>query len=516
MDIRTKLVFALVAVALGSMFTLGWVMSTTAEVALRQSRLEQLDGLAQAREEGLEQVFQGWIDRVSLVATRPPLRGALQEYNDDPGPRTVERIRDILADVVRVVDIMEGLAVYDPRGRPVAAAGTGVDGGTPDEGHSPAYPVADGIQYQGVSGNGNGSGVARVRFVADLTGPDGLLTGYLHISLSAQGLLDLTDGDVGMGESGETLVVALDRDGAPRVLHRTGPEGGEAWDPVRADSAADPVRLALAGEEGIHWRGITDDRGVAVWAAVRFLPEPGWGLVLKLDAQEARRPMEAFRDQALRLTLSLGAFAIVLGTLLGFQFSKPILRLVETTEQLRSGDFSARTPVTGENELSLLAQTFNQMAGELEERVGLLAEFQHYFHVSRDMLCIAGPDGYFKRVNPAFRKTLGWTEDQMQSRPFLDFVHPEDKADTLQEMERLARGLPTVSFENRYEMAHGGYRVLQWTAHPDEGTDLIYAIAQDVTEERGERNRAKAEIAGLKARLEAVMKERGDGEGDPS
>jgi PAS domain S-box-containing protein len=132
------------------------------------------------------------------------------------------------------------------------------------------------------------------------------------------------------------------------------------------------------------------------------------------------------------------------------------------------------------------------------------------------MLCIAGPDGYFKRVNPAFEKTLGWNQEELLSRPFLDFVHPEDRDETLRQMENLARGLPTVSFENRYEVAQGGHRILQWTAHPDQDTNLIYAIAQDVTEERAERNQAKEEILRLRTRLNAVMREDANGEGDPS
>ena len=514
MDIRTKLVFALVAVALGSMFVLGWVMSSRAEVALRESRLEELEGLAEAKKEGLEQVFQGWVDRVTLVASRLPLKENLQAFNEGRTAEAGGGIQVILEEAVRGVDVIAGLAVYDPQRRLVAQTGRGVNGDAPVEASTFTRPVAPGVFYQGVTGNGENATL--VRFVANLTTRQGILLGNLHISFDARDLLELAGKGVGLGESGETLVVDLDEDGHPRILNRSGSSGNRIWARMEGDSGADPVQMALAGEEGVHWQGVTDDRGNRVWAAVRFLPEPGWGLVLKVDAREARAPMGAFREQAARLTLSLGAFAIVLGILLGFQFSKPILKLVETTDELRNGNFRARAPVTGEDELSLLAQTFNEMAEELEGQITELAEYHYYFQVSRDMLCIAGPDGYFKRVNPAFEKTLGWDQEEILSRPFLDFVHPEDQDETLKQMESLARGIPTVSFENRYEMAQGGHRILQWTAHPDPNTNLIYAIAQDVTEERAERNRAKEEINRLRSRLDAVMKENPDGEGDPS
>ena len=80
MDIRTKLVFALVAVALASMLALGAIMSVEADEALRESKLEQLDALAEAKKEGLEQIVSGWRDRVSLIASRTQLRESLVEY----------------------------------------------------------------------------------------------------------------------------------------------------------------------------------------------------------------------------------------------------------------------------------------------------------------------------------------------------------------------------------------------------------------------------------------------------
>jgi len=508
MDIRTKLVFALVAVALGSMLALGWVMSSSAEGALRQSRLEQLDGLADAKKQGLEQIFRGWIDRVTLVASRPPLQETLREFNQTQDVEKAEALAGILRGAVRVVEVIQGLAIYDPQGRQVAAAGQGVNGSNPIENLSFAHPLADGIYYQGVFKSENGGKPGGVGFVAHLVDPEGTVLGDLLINLSAQGLLDVTEGEIGLGSSGETVVVALDPDGEPRVLHRSGNGNSQIWARV-ADSAADPVEMALAGHEGLYSQGTTDDRNVPVWAAVRFLPEPGWGLVLKVDAEEARAPIQAFRDQALRLTLSLGGFAILLGTLLGFQFSKPILKLVHAADQLRAGDFRARASVSGEDEVSLLAQTFNEMATELEERMSLLAEFQRYFQVSRDMLCIAGPDGYFKRVNPAFKRTLGWTDAQLLSRPFVDFVHPDDREKTLEEIRRLSDGLPTLSFENRYETPQGGYRILHWTAHPDPETGLVYATARDITERLQARDETRRELEALKAKLEEAQGEDG-------
>lgn len=108
------------------------------------------------------------------------------------------------------------------------------------------------------------------------------------------------------------------------------------------------------------------------------------------------------------------------------------------------------------------------------------------FSASPALLGIAGMDGYFKRVNPAFEKTLGYPPEEFFSRPFIDFVHPEDRARTLAELDRLARGDSTAHFENRYRCKDGTYRWLLWTALPHADEGLIYTTALDVTEHKRE------------------------------
>ncbi|HEX4141030.1 MAG TPA: PAS domain S-box protein [Candidatus Methylacidiphilales bacterium] len=111
-------------------------------------------------------------------------------------------------------------------------------------------------------------------------------------------------------------------------------------------------------------------------------------------------------------------------------------------------------------------------------------ERDRFFNLSRDMLCIAGADGYFKRVNPAWAATLGYSVRDLTSQPFLTFVHPDDREKTTAEAARLARGGETVNFENRYRCKDGTYRWLLWSARSVPGDDVIYASARDTTERR--------------------------------
>ena len=109
-------------------------------------------------------------------------------------------------------------------------------------------------------------------------------------------------------------------------------------------------------------------------------------------------------------------------------------------------------------------------------------EIDRFFELSPDLLCIASTDGYFKLINPAFKRVLGWDPPELLKKPYVDFVHPEDKEATLREAERLAAGTPTVTFRTRFRRCDGGYRHLLWTAYPDVGTGFIYAVAKDITD----------------------------------
>ncbi len=108
-------------------------------------------------------------------------------------------------------------------------------------------------------------------------------------------------------------------------------------------------------------------------------------------------------------------------------------------------------------------------------------ELARFFAQSLDLLCIAGLDGFFKSLNPAWTTCLGWTLEELMDKPFVDLVHPEDRVATLAEVAKLAEGVETILFDNRYRHKDGSYRWLQWNARTVPGGQSIYATARDVT-----------------------------------
>jgi PAS domain S-box-containing protein len=111
-------------------------------------------------------------------------------------------------------------------------------------------------------------------------------------------------------------------------------------------------------------------------------------------------------------------------------------------------------------------------------------DFTRLFNLSLDLLCIAGLDGYFRRVNPSWTRVLGWTEAELLARPVADFMHPEDRERTLQARAGLARGMPVSGLENRYRCKDGTYRWLSWQSVAEPGEATVFCVARDITERR--------------------------------
>jgi len=123
-------------------------------------------------------------------------------------------------------------------------------------------------------------------------------------------------------------------------------------------------------------------------------------------------------------------------------------------------------------------------------------EIEQFFRVSRDLLCIAGNDGYFKRINPAWQTVLGYDDEELLGQPFLSFVHPDDAETTLAEWTTLAAGAATLGFENRYRCKDGTYRWLLWQVAPLPERGMLYSVARDITE-RKEAELASAQLAAI-------------------
>ena len=204
-------------------------------------------------------------------------------------------------------------------------------------------------------------------------------------------------------------------------------------------------------------------------------------------------------------------------TLPGAELTARIMESVnamENAEQdlLRGRDAEARASSRRTKILLLLGMAaamgmvlgaFLLLRREVEERTRAEEDVNQFFNVSADLLCVAGSDGYFKRLNPMWEKVLGFPVAELMSKPYLDFVHPEDAARTREAADAsFASGVE--SFENRYRTKQGEYRWLNWNAKPDLERGLIYAAARDVTESKATRETREQLLAQLEERAKQL------------
>lgn len=108
-------------------------------------------------------------------------------------------------------------------------------------------------------------------------------------------------------------------------------------------------------------------------------------------------------------------------------------------------------------------------------------KYELFFELSPDLLCIAGYDGYFKKVNAAVSNLLGYTMEELYARPINEFVFCADKRSTQQVRNELTKSKPLFHFQNRYVKKNGKIVWLSWTSLPVESDQLVFAIAKDIT-----------------------------------
>lgn len=127
-----------------------------------------------------------------------------------------------------------------------------------------------------------------------------------------------------------------------------------------------------------------------------------------------------------------------------------------------------------------------------------------FFEIAIDLLCLLDFNGYFKRLNPAWERTLGFSREELMSRPFIEFVHPDDRERTLHQNAAVRAGGQALAFENRYLSKDGSFRWLLWNAAPAIDEQTVYSVARDITEGKRAEEQRDALLRELQAALSEV------------
>jgi len=131
-----------------------------------------------------------------------------------------------------------------------------------------------------------------------------------------------------------------------------------------------------------------------------------------------------------------------------------------------------------------------------------LSHFLKLYKLSPDLICEVGTNGVLQRVNPSFKSTLGWSEEDLLNNSFYNFLHPYDLQSTSDEFRQLASGKNSVNFTNRFKTKKGEYKILQWSATVEADTLKVLAIARDITKEKNIQHKIQSSENKLKVFVE--------------
>ncbi|MFZ5856871.1 MAG: PAS domain S-box protein [Chloroflexota bacterium] len=172
----------------------------------------------------------------------------------------------------------------------------------------------------------------------------------------------------------------------------------------------------------------------------------------------------------------------------------------ETKQRTKQGEIR-NIHVTARTVEILGQQVYYCTWRDITERKRAEEELELFFNMIPDMACIASADGYFKKLNGEWKRTLGFSQEELLSRPLADFIHPEDRESTFKEIARQVGGDATIRFVNRYQTKNGFYRWLEWNATPSPDGVLLFAAARDITEHK----QAEESVRNSEARFSALF-----------
>ncbi len=348
---------------------------------------------------------------------------------------------------------------------------------------------------------------------------EGKIEGVLALQIDSARVFQVLTDNVGMGNSGETIVASREDEHTALVMAPLNAEPDAALKrkiSMNIPNRVPLIRRALNGERG---NGLSIDyRGQSVVAAWRYLPRMNWGMVVKMDAEEVLAPVYRMRSYAL-IILSLALVAAMLGAfLLGRRIVTPLKSLSHSAQDFASGKLDQRVSVVGRDELSQLAVSFNDMAEHLqssyaglerrvEQRTSDLTlalkqehEAQKALQRERDfaaslietapvIILLLDTQGIIQHANPYFEQLSGYRLDEIKGKDWFTTFLPEQDQDSIRALfQKATHDVPTRGNINPIVIRSGERREIEWndqTMRDVQGniTGLI-SIGLDVTVRR--------------------------------
>lgn len=363
MSLQSKFFLYFLAFAVLPLLVTGTVVFSITKQRIERDTIEHLALVADLSSKRLNNTLDHYADRAKLVASRTQLRASLEEYGKTRDKKTVATMQKILLDTKNSVDNIDEITIRDISGTVAASTNPSRTVEHPRSEHPPSaksfYPD---LIFK------DESNTLHLRILGPLVLNEQDI-GTLEMILPADEIMEITSDYLGLGESGEIMLVAKHPDGGAIFLTPLRFDADAALTrTVSETKVGDPVLSVLSGEEKIFIdQPVTDYRKVSVLAATRFIPATGWGMVAKVDRDDALAAVAETRD----IYLFTIIFTLLLVAFLSIVFSQsitsPILELARVSLKLKTADFSEQATATSTDEIGQLADAFNEMSEKLKK-----------------------------------------------------------------------------------------------------------------------------------------------------
>ncbi len=365
MKISTKIImFYLIMSAVG-LALFGYFIFSFSRNQLIQVRGDELQALAALKKKDLINVSKAWRDRMRLIASRTRFRKLLAQHLVTPELANVKGMTKIMNDAVKSVSSVRQLSLFSPTGSNILVVGESVTGA----GICNINKVRQSKTFSIIDiwmGEGN-------KIFAKLCGPvelEGKFLGGLLGVIDANELTSITHSYIGLGKTGETTIARRTENGDAQFLTPLRyAENKGLTIIVPKENTLVPISLALQKKEiYLFGNNNVDYRGVPVLSATTYIPELDWGVVTKINRNDALSPLKILVQKLVVFGLGIMLIILILGSIISRTLTNSLESLRNSALRISDGDLTHRVEVSGTAEVSALAEAFNLMLTSLSER----------------------------------------------------------------------------------------------------------------------------------------------------
>ncbi|MDH3978902.1 MAG: EAL domain-containing protein [Gammaproteobacteria bacterium] len=438
MKIKGKLVVTFVSLALATLMVLGAIAYYSAENALSDQVLDNLESVATTQKHRIESIIEQNLERLALVSSRTQLRISLKEYIAEPNQQSRDKMNRILGDAAVSISDLRGLFIQTLDGRIVASTDPALIGQVyADEDFFLAGlhdSRADLFHRDEAHAHRHGPGHLGIYLSGPLSLEEQRL-GVLVIDTDASNIIESITDYHGLGKTGETLLVRRNNAGDALFLTPARFEPDSALSrTVQAGNLQSPFTRALLKQEQLLTDAV-DYTGRAVIAVTRYIENAGWGLIVQRRKDDAYAPIVALRHSLL-LLIGLSAVAVVLASLyIAGTITRPIIRLTEVATRISGGALGERAEVSTGDEVGILARAFNQMTEDLvddiNERRQAEEKFQALLKSAPDAIVIVDHTGQIILANLRAELLFGYKSAELIGKPVEMLVSKRHRHETV-------------------------------------------------------------------------------------